>query len=72
MNMRRAQIYRQLARLYQELAEMDEPANDATPTRRKRIVPAMPRGPLNPPSELDRARAREAARRIGNLVRVKP
>jgi hypothetical protein len=65
---------RRVADLLRQLADAieDEPANDAPPPKQKRTRGPVIRGPINPPTELDRARARDAARRLGHVVRTKP
>lgn len=65
-----------VAGLLRELAdelERGDPANDdappAAPAKRRPARVALLPGPVNPPSDIDRARARDAARRLGHLVR---
>lgn len=66
---------RLIAALYEVIAalEDDEPANDAPETARKRRTRSpVIRGPINQPSDIARAQAREASRRLAHLVRTKP
>lgn len=63
-----------IATLLRELADAveaeDEPQMTAHDLPRRRRVPiSQPRGPIHPPSDIARARARQAARRLGHLVR---
>jgi hypothetical protein len=61
-----------LRELADELEETDapKPSNEEKPKRRRVPVPPMP-GPLNEPSELARAAARAASRRLGHLVKAR-
>lgn len=65
---------RRIAALLRELAdalEEGDAANDTSrPPRRRRVRVAKTVPPVNPPSDVDRARAAAAARRLGHLVKV--
>lgn len=66
---RRARVLRRLADAYDAgSAEVPPPAPSETRRRRPRRVAPLP-GPVTPPTDVDRAKAREASRRLGHLVR---
>lgn len=72
MNPRRvAALHRKLAEIHGELAEAydEDPANDATKRRPRRLPPLPAQPPVQPPSELDRKRAEQDLRRLGYRVR---
>jgi len=64
---------RRIAILFRELADaFDEPDDEraANDDGRKRArLPRPPHGPINSPTDTDRAAAREASRRLGHRVK---